>query len=72
MMWIRFRRDEANGAGAETAKIRLCAVCRAPATYLGYDGLDPNEQRHPDTAVLIPLTRPTTSRCARPTADPQE
>jgi hypothetical protein len=49
MMWIRFRRDEANGARPETATIRLCAVCSEPATYLGYDGLDPDEQRHPDT-----------------------
>jgi hypothetical protein len=49
MLWIRFRRDEANGAGRETAKIRLCAVCSEPATYLGYDGLDPHEQHHPDT-----------------------
>jgi hypothetical protein len=24
-------------------------VCSEPATYLGYDGLDPDEQRHPDT-----------------------
>jgi hypothetical protein len=49
MLWIRFRRDEANGARPETAKIRPCAVCSEPATYLGYDGLDPDEQRHPDT-----------------------
>jgi hypothetical protein len=24
-------------------------VCSEPATYLGYDGRDPHEQRHPDT-----------------------
>jgi hypothetical protein len=24
-------------------------MCSEPATYLGYDGLDPDAQRHPDT-----------------------
>jgi hypothetical protein len=49
MIWIRLRRDEANGATGESAKFRLCAVCGEPAAYVGYDGLDPNEQRDPHT-----------------------
>ena len=32
------------------AQIRPCAVCSAPATHLGYDGLDPNERRDPYTS----------------------
>jgi hypothetical protein len=49
MIMIRLRRDEADGTTAERAKIKQCAVCRQPATHLGYDGLDPNERRDPYT-----------------------
>lgn len=49
MVIIRVRRNEADGITGESAKITPCAVCREPATRLGYDGLDPNEQRDPHT-----------------------
>jgi hypothetical protein len=49
MLWIRFRRDEADGATHESAQVRSCAVCSEPAVYVGYDGLDPHEQRDPYT-----------------------
>jgi hypothetical protein len=50
MIWIRVRRSEADWPTAsEGAKIAPCAVCGEPATDLGYDGLDPNEQRDPHT-----------------------
>ena len=49
MVMIRVWRNEADGATAESAKITPCAVCSQPATHLGYDGLDPNEQRDPHT-----------------------
>jgi hypothetical protein len=49
MVMIRVRRNEADGTTGESAKITPCAVCSQPATHLGYDGLDPNEQRDPHT-----------------------
>ena len=50
MIWIRVRRSEADRpTTGEGTKITPCAVCGEPATYLGYDGLDPNEQRDPHT-----------------------
>jgi hypothetical protein len=50
MIWIRVRRSEADVLSTgEVKKIGLCAVCGEPATELGYDGLDPNEQRDPHT-----------------------
>ena len=49
MLWIRFRRSEADRTGAESGNIRSCAVCGEPAPYLVYDGLDPNEQYDPRT-----------------------
>lgn len=49
MLWIRFRRSEADYTGAESENIRRCAVCDEPAPYLVYDGLDPNEQYDPNT-----------------------
>ena len=50
MVWIRVRRSEADRpATGEGTKITPCAVCGEPAAYLGYDGLDPNEQRDPRT-----------------------
>jgi hypothetical protein len=50
MIWIRVRRSEADWpATGEGTKITPCAVCGEPATDLGYDGLDPNEQRDPHT-----------------------
>lgn len=49
MVVIRVRRNEADGIAGESAKITPCAVCSEPATHLGYDGLDPNEQRDPHT-----------------------
>lgn len=49
MVVIRVRRNEADGITDESAKMTPCAVCSAPATHLGYDGLDPNEQRDPHT-----------------------
>ena len=43
-------RSEADGPSTgEGTKITPCAVCGEPATYLGYDGLDPSEQRNPHT-----------------------
>ncbi len=49
MIMIRLRREDADRVTDETAKIRPCAVCGAPATHLGYDGLDPDERRDPHT-----------------------
>jgi hypothetical protein len=49
MIMIRLRRDEARGPVGGTATITRCAVCSAPATHLGYDGLDPAEGRDPHT-----------------------
>ena len=50
MIWIRVRRSEADWpTTGEGTKITPCAVCGEPATDLGYDGLDPNEQRDPHT-----------------------
>lgn len=49
MLWIRFRRSEADHTQAETGNIRRCAVCSEPAPYLIYDGLDLNEQYDPRT-----------------------
>jgi hypothetical protein len=49
MLWIRFRRSEADHTQAETGDIRRCAVCREPAPYLVYDGLDPNAPYDPRT-----------------------
>jgi hypothetical protein len=49
MLWIRFRRSEADHTQAETGDIRRCAMCSEPAPYLVYDGLDPNEQYNPNT-----------------------
>ena len=44
MLWIRFRRSEADHTAAESGAPRTCAACGDPAPYLFYDGLDPNEQ----------------------------
>ncbi len=49
MIWIRVRRDESQGGARESAQARPCAVCSEPSTHLGYDGLDPNERRDPNT-----------------------
>jgi hypothetical protein len=49
MLWIRFRRSEADHTQTETGDIRRCAVCGEPAPYLIYDGLDPDEWRDPAT-----------------------
>lgn len=49
MIMIRLRREDADRVTGETAKVRPCAVCSAPATHLGYDGLDPDERRDPHT-----------------------
>ena len=49
MIVIRVRRNEVEGTRGNTALIRACAVCGAPATHRSYDGLDPNEQRDPHT-----------------------
>ena len=49
MLWIRFRRSEADHTQVETGDIRRCARCDEPAPYLVYDGLDPNEWRDPAT-----------------------
>jgi len=49
MVMIRVWRNEADGVTGESAKITPCVVCREPATHLGYDGLDPGEQRDPYT-----------------------
>jgi hypothetical protein len=49
MIMIRLRRDEAVVTTGESVQITPCAVCSGPATHLGYDGLDPNEQRDPYT-----------------------
>ncbi|HEX3489016.1 MAG TPA: hypothetical protein VHU92_06720 [Streptosporangiaceae bacterium] len=49
MIMIRLRRDERDRATGDTGMSRPCAVCSAPATHLGYDGLDPDERRDPHT-----------------------
>jgi len=49
MIWIRLWRNEADGATGESGPLTPCAVCSAPATHRGYDGLDPDEQRDPHT-----------------------
>ena len=49
MIWIRLWRNEADGANGESVPLTPCAVCSAPATHRGYDGLDPHEQRDPHT-----------------------
>jgi hypothetical protein len=49
MLWIRFRRSEADHTAAESGAPRACAMCGEPAPYLFYDGLDPNEQHDPAT-----------------------
>jgi hypothetical protein len=49
MLWIRFRRSEADHTPGDKAEIRTCALCSEPAPYLVYDGLDPNETRDPAT-----------------------
>jgi hypothetical protein len=49
MVMIRVRRNEADATMGRSAKITPCAVCSKPATHLGYDGLDPNEQHDPYT-----------------------
>jgi len=49
MIWIRIQRDEADQAPGKSVNIALCAVCGEPATYRGYDGLDPNERHDPHT-----------------------
>jgi hypothetical protein len=48
-MAIRLRPDKAKATSAERVPITPCAVCNAPATHRGYDGLDPHEQRDPYT-----------------------
>jgi hypothetical protein len=47
MIWIRVRPTEGDGVKVANAKVSSCAVCGAPATILGYDGLDPNEHHDP-------------------------
>ena len=49
MIVIRVRRTDGDGTAGESARLTPCAVCGKPATHLGYDGLDPNEQRDPHT-----------------------
>ncbi|HEY1916685.1 MAG TPA: hypothetical protein VGH27_14010 [Streptosporangiaceae bacterium] len=65
MLWIRFRRSEADHTAAESGAPRTCVVCREPAPYLFYDGLDPNEQH--DSATGRPYSTEVTHyqpRCA--------
>ena len=47
MVWIRVRRTESRPE--DRAAAAPCAVCGEPSAYLGYDGLDPNEQVNPET-----------------------
>jgi hypothetical protein len=51
MIWIRFRRCEADDTPGESARVDItpCAVCGDPATHRNYDGLDPDEQYDPRT-----------------------
>jgi hypothetical protein len=49
MILIRLWPDRPVAAVGKTMTIRPCAVCREPATHLGYDGLDPGERRDPHT-----------------------
>jgi hypothetical protein len=49
MIWIRVRRNEADGPVGQSANVTPCAVCGEPAIYTGYDGLDPNEKHDPHT-----------------------
>ena len=55
MVMIRVRRNEADGTTGESAKIAPCVVCSEPATHLGYDGLDPNEQHDPYTGRVYSI-----------------
>ncbi|HEY0934552.1 MAG TPA: hypothetical protein VGD91_12505 [Trebonia sp.] len=45
MIWIRVRRTEGDGIEVPGPTVSSCAVCGEPAVTVGYDGLDPNEQR---------------------------
>ena len=49
MLWIRFRRTPGDGLPNGGAKIQPCAQCGEPATDWSYDGLDPREQRDPNS-----------------------
>jgi hypothetical protein len=49
MIWIRFRRTPGDGLPNGGAKIQPCALCGEPATDWSYDGLDPHEQRDPNS-----------------------
>jgi hypothetical protein len=49
MIMIRLRRDDRDRATGEAVSVQPCAVCSAPSTHLGYDGLDPDERRDPHT-----------------------
>ena len=51
MIWIRVRKNEADGSTPERPDFTPCAVCGAPATHRSYDGLDPNEQRDRHTGL---------------------
>ena len=52
MIWIRVRRTEGDGLPAGNPKITPCALCGEPAIGWSYDGLDPNEQRNPETGKV--------------------
>lgn len=51
MVWIRVRRTDT--PPEKRAAAAPCAVCGAPSTYLGYDGLDPREQVNPETGRAV-------------------
>ena len=63
MIIIRVRRTEGDSPTGESVKVTPCAVCGAPSTHLGYDGLDPDAQRDPytgrswstDTSHYVPM-----------------
>lgn len=46
---IRLWPDRPAAASGQSVQIRPCTVCGEPSTHLGYDGLDPGEQRDPHT-----------------------
>jgi hypothetical protein len=46
---IRVWPDRPSATAGKSMTVKPCAVCREPATHLGYDGLDPGERRDPHT-----------------------
>jgi hypothetical protein len=52
MIWIRFRRTPGDGLPNGGARVESCVLCGEPATGWSYDGLDPDQQRDPNTGRI--------------------